>query len=137
MYSYFKVYILAFLVFIIIDSIWLGLITKKLYRKQIGFLLKENFDMKVALVFYLVFIVGLVFFVLNNAIINQSWQYALFAGMFYGFITYATYDITNLATIKDWPVMLTVIDIIWGSLLCGATSIITYFISINIDFFKV
>jgi uncharacterized membrane protein len=137
MFSYFKVYILAFLVFILIDSIWLGLIAKKLYKKQIGFLMKENFDMKVALIFYLVFIVGLVFFVLNNAIINQSWQYALFAGMFYGFITYATYDITNLATIKDWPVMLTVIDIIWGSLLCGTTSIITYLIAVNIDFFKV
>ncbi len=137
MYSYFKVYILAFFIFILIDSIWLGFIAKKLYRKQIGFLLKENFDMKVALIFYLVFIVGLVFFVLNNAIINQSWQYALFAGMFYGFITYATYDITNLATIKDWPVMLTVVDIIWGSVLCGATSIITYLITVNIDFFKV
>jgi uncharacterized membrane protein len=137
MFSYFKVYILAFLVFILIDSIWLGLIAKKLYKKQIGFLMKENFDMKVALIFYLVFIVGLVFFVLNNAIINQSWQYALFAGMFYGFITYATYDITNLATIKDWPVMLTVIDIIWGSLLCCTTSIITYLIAVNIDFFKV
>ncbi|MDZ7671935.1 MAG: DUF2177 family protein [Halanaerobiales bacterium] len=137
MYSYFKVYILAFLVFILIDSIWLGSIAKKLYRKQIGFLMKENFDMKVALIFYLVFIVGLLFFVLNNAIINQSWQYALFAGMFYGFITYATYDITNLATIKDWPVFLTVIDIIWGSVLCGTTSIITYLIAVNIDFFKV
>jgi uncharacterized membrane protein len=137
MYSYFKVYILAFVVFILIDSIWLGFIARNLYRKQIGFLLKEKFDMKVALIFYLFFIAGLVFFVLNTAIINQSWQYALFAGLFYGFITYATYDITNLATIKDWPVMLTVIDIIWGSFICGTTSIITYYIVMNIDFFRV
>ncbi|SRR6056297_1601405 len=137
MYSYFKVYILAFLIFILIDSIWLGFIARDLYRKQIGFLLKEKFDMKVAVIFYLFFIAGLVFFVLNTAIINQSWQYALFAGLFYGFITYATYDITNLATIKDWPVMLTVIDIIWGSLICGTTSIIAYIIVMNIDFFRV
>lgn len=136
MYSYFKVYILAFLIFILIDSIWLGFIARNLYRKQIGFILKEKFDMKVALIFYLFFIAGLVFFVLNTAIINQSWQYALFAGLFYGFITYATYDITNLATIKDWPVMLTVIDIIWGSFICGATSILTYYIVMNINFFR-
>jgi uncharacterized membrane protein len=99
--------------------------------------MKENFNMTAAFAFYILFTAGIVFFVLNPALAISSWQYALFAGMFYGFITYATYDITNLATIKDWPVMLTVIDIIWGSLLCGTTSIITYLIAVNIDFFKV
>nr|WP_290768651.1 DUF2177 family protein [Halanaerobium sp.] len=71
---------------------------------------------------------------MNRAVELSSWQYALGVGAFFGFITYATYDMTNLATIKDWPVMITVIDIIWGSVLCGLTSLITYLL---INYFKI
>jgi len=118
-------YILALLVFAVIDFFWLGFAARKLYRSQIGFLLKDNFDFKAAVIFYLLYILGLVFFVINRA---TSWQSALFPGLFFGLITYATYDLTNQATIKDWPLKVTLIDLVWGSFIAGATSLITFLI---------
>lgn len=119
-------YLIALAVFLIIDSFWLGLIARRLYRSQIGFLLRDKFNFKAAGVFYLFYLAGLVFFVITPA---ESWTFALLAGLFFGFITYATYDITNLATIKDWPVKLTIIDIVWGSFIAGITSLITFLIA--------
>ncbi|MFO7814369.1 MAG: DUF2177 family protein [Halanaerobiales bacterium] len=135
MSSYIKTYLVAFIIFIGIDFIWLGLVARDFYRDQIGFIMKDNFNMGVAVIFYLIFIVGLVFFVLSKAIAIESWQFALFAGMFYGFITYATYDITNLSTLKDWPTLLSIVDIAWGTVLCGATSYLTYIIGLKLNFF--
>ncbi|MGH4117392.1 DUF2177 family protein [Clostridium sp.] len=86
----------------------------------------KEYGVTAALSFYLLYIIGIVFFVINPAIEKKSWKYALFAGMFFGFITYATYDLTNLATLKDWPFKITIIDLIWGSTLCGSVSLITY-----------
>lgn len=123
MFYYLKLYFVALIVFFVIDFIWLGLVARDLYRSQIGFIMKEDFNILAASLFYLVFIIGLVFFVINPA---ESWQQALFTGMFFGLITYATYDMTNLATLKDWPVLLTFIDILWGTILCGITSVIPY-----------
>lgn len=82
----------------------------------------------VAILFYLLYLAGVVWFVINPALEKQSWKYALFGGMFFGLITYATYDLTNLATLKDWPVMITVIDLIWGTTLGGLVSFLTWFI---------
>lgn len=76
----------------------------------------------------MIFITGVVFFVINPAMEKDSWTYALFVGMFFGFIIYATYDLTNLATIKDWPLKFIIIDLIWGTSLGGEVSIITFFI---------
>ncbi len=134
MINYIKTYLLAFVIFMGIDFIWLGLIARGFYREQIGFIMKENFNMMAATLFYLLFIVGLLFFVLNKAFAIESWKYALFVGMFYGFITYATYDITNLSTLKDWPLLISIVDIAWGSILCGLTSYLTYIISSYLNF---
>jgi uncharacterized membrane protein len=120
-----------------IDLVWLGILAKDFYRSQLGSFLKESYNMQAALLFYLVYIAGIVFFVLSRAITTGSWQYALFAGMFYGFVTYSTYGITNYSTIKDWPTLLTVIDIGWGTVLCGITSYLTYLIATNINFFSI
>ena len=89
--------------------------------------------MVAAFAFYILFTAGIVFFVLNRATAISSWQYALFAGMFFGLITYSTYDLTNLATIKDWPLMITIIDLIWGTFLGGLTSFLSYTV---INYFK-
>ncbi len=80
-----------------------------------------------AAIFYLIFILGIVFFVIHPALEKGSWTYALFAGLLFGFITYATYDLTNLATIKNWSLKITIIDLIWGTSLGGLVSIITFF----------
>lgn len=95
--------------------------------------MKDGFNMTAAFIFYFIFTAGILFFVLNNALALSSWRYALFVGMFYGFITYSTYDLTNLATLKDWPLMITVIDMLWGTFLAGLTSLVSYNV---INFFK-
>jgi uncharacterized membrane protein len=123
-----KTYIIALVVFFTIDIVWLAVVAKKLYQKELGFIMSPKPNWLVAIIFYLVFILGVVFFVINPAVAKDSWTYALFVGMFFGFITYATYDLTNLATLKDWPVKITIIDMIWGSSLGAMVSTITFFI---------
>lgn len=124
--KFLKEYLIAFVVFFTIDLIWLGVVAKKLYRDHLGFLLSPNPNWAAAIAFYLLFIIGIIFFVINPALEKESLRYALFAGLFFGFITYATYDLTNLATIANWPLKITIIDLIWGSTLCGLVSVITY-----------
>ncbi|SEK73469.1 Uncharacterized membrane protein [Carnobacterium iners] len=124
-----KHYSIAFTIFLIIDLIWLGLVAKNLYKRELGFIMSDKPNWVAAIIFYLIFIAGLVFFVINPAIVSNSWTYALFAGMFLGFLTYATYDLTNLATLKNWPLKITIIDLIWGTTLGGSVSIITFFIA--------
>lgn len=126
MLDFIKIYLTSFVVFFVIDLIWLGVIAQKLYSKYLGYIMKEKPNWMAAILFYLLYIIGLVFFVINPALEKSSWQYALFAGLFFGFITYATYDLTNLATLKDWPLTITIIDLIWGSVLGASVSVITY-----------
>jgi len=124
-----KLYFIALPVFLAIDMIWLGLIAKNFYAKQIGFLMKSNINWLAAIIFYLLFIVGLVLFVITPAMQKNSWLQVLLLGALFGLITYATYDLTNLATIKDWPVLVTIIDLIWGMTVAGAVSVISFFIA--------
>ena len=126
MMQFFKTYIVVFVVFMVIDMLWLGILAKKLYRDQIGFLLKSDVNWIAAIAFYLLYVVGLIVFVVEPAILRSSASYALLAGMFFGFVSYATYDLTNLATIKDWPLSITFIDMAWGTTLGGLTSYIGY-----------
>jgi len=82
-----------------------------------------------AIIFYLPFIIGLITFVISPAIEKHSWLNAILFGALFGLITYSTYDLTNLATIKDWPVIVTVVDLIWGMVLSASVSLITYLIA--------
>ncbi|MDD3192120.1 MAG: DUF2177 family protein [Bacilli bacterium] len=123
-----KTIAVALVIFFAIDMVWLGLIAKNLYSKYLGFIMAPNVKWLAAIIFYLVFIVGLAFFVIEPALAKQSLSYAIFAGLFFGFVTYATYDLTNLATLKDWPLLITIIDLVWGSFLGGAVSTLTYLI---------
>ncbi|MFA7367513.1 MAG: DUF2177 family protein [Bacilli bacterium] len=123
-----KIFLVAFVVFFAIDIIWLGLVAKNLYKKYLGFIMAPQVNWIAAVIFYIVFIIGLSFFVIEPALAKSSLSYALLAGLFFGFITYATYDLTNLATLKDWPITITIIDLLWGSFLGGAVSTITFLI---------
>uniref|UniRef100_A0A7C4M5J4 DUF2177 family protein n=1 Tax=candidate division CPR3 bacterium TaxID=2268181 RepID=A0A7C4M5J4_UNCC3 len=127
-----KLYAIALPVFIAFDMVWLGLVAKNFYREQIGFLMTQNVNWLAAIIFYLLFIVGLVLFVITPAIEKGSWAHALLFGALFGLITYATYDLTNLATLKDWPILVTVIDLVWGAVLAASVSIVTYFIALKI-----
>lgn len=122
-----KAYIIAFITFFLIDIVWLVVVARKLYRQELGFLMSDKPNWIAAVIFYLIFILGIVFFVIHPALEKESWTYALFAGLLFGFITYATYDLTNLATVKNWPLKITIIDLIWGTSLGGLVSTITYF----------
>lgn len=124
-----KLYAIALPIFFAIDMAWLGLIAKNFYKNQIGFLMKTNINWTAAILFYLLFIVGLVVFVIAPAVEKGSWMQALLLGMFFGFITYATYDLTNLATLKDWPILVTIVDLAWGTVLGALVSVVTYFVA--------
>ncbi len=127
-----KLYLIALPVFFAIDMLWLGVISKGFYAKQLGYLMKPDINWLAAIIFYLLFIVGLVLFVIAPAFEKHSWTYAVFFGALFGLITYATYDLTNLATIKDWPLLVTLVDLAWGMILSASVSTATYFIATSL-----
>lgn len=127
-----KLFLTALPVFFVIDMLWLVLIAKNFYQKQIGFLMNPDTNWVAAIIFYLLFITGLIIFVISPAMEKHSWLHALLFGALFGLITYATYDLTNLATIKDWPLLVTIVDLIWGAVLAASVSVITYLIASRI-----
>lgn len=124
-----KIFVTALTVFFTIDMFWLGFVAKEFYAKQIGSLMKPDINWTAAIVFYLIFIAGLVVFVITPALQKNSWVNAVLFGAFYGLVCYATYDLTNLAVAKDWPLLVTIVDLIWGAVLAASVSVITYFIA--------
>ena len=129
MQMFVKLFLIALPVFFAIDMVWLVVVAKNFYREQIGFLMKPDVNWLAAIIFYLLFITGLIIFVITPAMVKQSWVHALLYGALFGLVTYATYDLTNLATVKDWPLLVTVVDLVWGSVLAASVSVITYLIA--------
>lgn len=127
-----KLYFITLPVFFVLDMVWLGLVAKGFYAKQIGFLMKPQVNWTAAVVFYLMFIVGLVLFVVTPALEKHSFMHALLFGALFGLITYATYDLTNLATMKDWPILITFVDLAWGTVLSASVSSIAYLIAVKL-----
>jgi uncharacterized membrane protein len=125
----FLVYLITVPIFFIIDLVWLGVIAKGFYQKHLGYLMRPQINWAAAILFYLLFIIGIVLFAVRPALELQSPMRALVFGALFGFFAYATYDLTNLATVKDWPVIVTAIDLIWGTVLCGAVALGSYVIS--------
>lgn len=131
MSDYLKEYGIAFIVFMLIDLVWLVFIARSLYQKYLGYIMSPTVNWPAAIIFYMLFIAGIVFFVIHPALAKESLQYAVLAGAFFGLVTYATYDLTNLATLKDWPLNITIIDLIWGSTLSASTASATFLIIKN------
>ncbi len=123
-----KLYFVTFIIFIGIDLLWLGIVAKNFYSNQIGFIMRSSPNWLAALAFYALFVFGLVYFVVNPAIENSSFKYALVSGLLFGLITYSTYDLTNLATLKDWPIYVTIVDLAWGTALGGIVSSLSYLV---------
>ena len=121
-------YAVILAVFLVIDGIWLLVIAKKLYAQQLGYLMAEKPRLFAALLFYLLFVLGLQGFVVNPALAAGHVSAALLPGLLFGLITYATYDLTNLATVRDWPVLITVIDLAWGSFVSATVSTVSCWI---------
>lgn len=124
-----KLYAIAFIVFFIIDLIWLVFIAKDVYQKYIGYIMAPSPNWFAALLFYGLYIGGLLYFAIYPAVQAGDFKVALMNGALFGFFTYATYDLTNLATLKDWPIQITLIDLIWGTSLGASVSSLTYLIT--------
>jgi len=118
-------YAITFVCFFLIDMIWLGLIAKGFYHKHLGGMMSSRVNWAAAVLFYLLFILGLVIFVVQPALLENSPLNALLFGALLGLVCYATYDLTNLATLKDWPLVVTIVDLVWGTVLGGSVSLIS------------
>jgi uncharacterized membrane protein len=127
--KYIYLYLLTFLVFLVIDFVWLNYIAKNMYSQKIGHLLAENANLVPALIFYLLFVVGTLVFAVIPGYEAKSLGKTLLLGALFGMMTYATYDLTNLATLKNWPLSVTIIDILWGTSLSAVTSLAGYYIA--------
>lgn len=125
-----KLYTLLFLatslVFLIIDGIWLGVVAWPFYKSEIGQLLKP-ISIAPAIIFYVIYVVAMIYFVISPNLNPYDWKNVLMMGFMLGVVCYATYDLTNLATLKDWSWKVSLIDIIWGGFVTSTTtSIVAY-----------
>jgi uncharacterized membrane protein len=121
-------YLLTFAVFLAVDLVWLGVLAKNLYRKYLGEFLTDQINWTAAFIFYFLFVVGISIFAIYPAVAKASVGKAILLGALFGFFTYATYDLTNLATLKGWPLQIVFIDILWGSVLSAIVSFAGYHI---------
>ena len=122
MKTYGIAYVATSLVFLAIDAIWLTVAAQRLYRPLMGDMLVDGFRLAPAVLFYLVYIVGIVVFAILPALASDRWTTATSFGAFLGLFAYATYDLTNQATLKNWPVMVTVADLCWGTFLTAVAA---------------
>jgi uncharacterized membrane protein len=120
--QFLMMYLITLAVFFLIDMVWLGVVAKGFYRKHLGGMLSPKVNWAAAILFYLLFIVGLLVFVVKPALAAGEPLKALWSGALFGLISYATYDLSNLATLKDWPLIVTIVDLVWGSVLGGLVS---------------
>ena len=122
-------YLLTMLVFFAIDIAWIGGFAKKFYWGNMGSLLKDDINWAAALIFYLLYIVGIFVFAIVPAVDNDSLKTAIIYGGLFGFFCYATYDLTNLATMKGFPMKVAIVDMIWGVILTSSVATAGFYIT--------
>ena len=115
MTKYIAAYGAIFIVMLAIDMLWLGVIAKSLYQRGIGHLMAEKPNLVAAGLFYVIFPIGLMFFAVAPNATLPAWRPVLISAALFGFFAYATYDLTNLALMKNWPIGLSIIDVAWGT----------------------
>lgn len=112
-------YLATGIAFALIDSVWLRTMSERLYKVEIGALLADRFRLVPAIAFYLLYILGMMIFAVGPAMQNGNWKTALCYGAAFGFFAYMTYDLTNYATLQVWSLKVTILDMIWGTVLTG------------------
>jgi len=127
--KYILLYFITIPIFFLIDIFWIGFIADKMYWKHLGHLRAEQVNWIAAIFFYTIFIAGILYFGVRPGIERGQWQTALLNGALFGFFTYATYDLTNHATLKAWPTIITVADILWGIFLCGSVATASFLVA--------
>lgn len=134
MFTFIKLYVLSFASLLAIDSLWLAKIAPKLYKSNLGHLMADSPNLLAAGLFYVIYIVGVVVFVVNPAFEKESVMYALSRGALFGLVAYATFDLTGMAVFKNWPAKITIIDLVWGMVLTGLVSVLATYVALK--FFK-
>jgi len=124
-----KLYLLTVPVFFVIDIVWLGVIARGFYRRHLDFILSDDVNWVAAVTFYLIYIAGIIFFAVRPSLASDRLSEAALLGGLFGFFTYATYDLTNMATIRSWPLKIVVIDILWGTCLCALVAGLSFLIA--------
>jgi uncharacterized membrane protein len=124
--QYAKIYVAALVGFLAVDMLWLGVVARGFYRRHLGFLFADQVNWWAAFSFYLLFVAGVLVFAVAPALQAGSLSRALLLGGLLGLLTYGTYDLTNLATVKSWPPVVTLVDMAWGTVLTAAVSGIGY-----------
>ena len=124
---YIKLYLATLVAFFAVDIVWLTLVARTFYRKYLGFLMAPSPNWAAAIIFYLLFIVGILVLAVLPGLEAGSLKTTLLRGALFGLVAYATYDLTNLATLKDWPLIVTVVDLIWGTVLSTVVSLAGYY----------
>jgi uncharacterized membrane protein len=119
--AFIKCYVLTLIPFVVLDALWLGVVAPKFYKSQIGFILAKNPNWIAAVLFYLLYIAGMVVFVTGR---EGTLLQAAMRGALFGLVCYATYDLTNLATLEGWPIAVTLVDLFWGTFLGAATALV-------------
>ncbi|MCJ8507727.1 DUF2177 family protein [Rhizobium lemnae] len=122
MYVYVVAYLATAAVFFGLDFVWLGKVATGFYRSQLGDMMRERPDFLAAGAFYLIYVAGLVYFAVQPYLSGGSWTQALLSGAILGLIAYGTYDITNLSTLKNWPLAMSLVDMAWGTILSGVAA---------------
>lgn len=124
--KYLATYGATLIAFLIIDGIWLGLVARSFYVQQLDNLLRPAPNLGVAGLFYAIYVIGILVFAIMPAVNHGTWVTALLYGALFGFIAYATYDLTNLATLSGWPVLMSAVDMVWGAVLTATVAVIGY-----------
>ncbi|MEZ5780100.1 MAG: DUF2177 family protein [Rhizobiaceae bacterium] len=120
--KYVVAYVSTMVIFLAIDAVWLTTMSSRLYRQYLGDLLAESFNPTPAVLFYLIYVAGIVMFAISPAFASGRWTTAALYGGMLGFLAYATYDLTNHATLRGWPAVITVADLCWGSALTAVAA---------------
>ena len=125
--------VVTVLAMLVLDGIWLGLVARGFYRQHLGFLMADQVNWGAAVLFYGLYAIGLTVFVTMPSIDAGSVGTALWRGALFGLVAYATYDLTNQATLKGWPVIVTAVDLAWGVLLSAAVGAIATYVVLRIS----
>ncbi len=125
----FVLFAVTFVSFIVLDMVWIGVIAMPFYRQELGNLLADTINWPAALLFYAFYAIALLVFVVKPALVKASLKYALVYGAMLGFTAYMTYDLTNLATTRDWPLSITIVDLLWGTVFTAGVSTFVYSIA--------
>ena len=115
-------------IFFLIDLVWLGVMTPRLYKPQLAAYMADKFNLLPAVIFYILFTIGLMLLVVFPAVERGSILRAVLLGGLLGLVAYATYDLTNLSSIKNWPLIISVVDIAWGTVLSAISATLGYLI---------